>query len=465
MLTLAVLGACTKPPHMMLILDVDAPVLGQLAAHPELSEDAAVDRIRIDVLDSTDLERPLDSCELPAGNPSSWPISFGIVPDQDRRILLLVRAFRRRFALPTERHDQRRSCGRVADGPVLLLEPPPEITISRLIEVPQNSTMQRFRVLLRMSCMGIPPAFPVLDLPATTCIDEEHTSVAPSQGIETITEEGMPTSVAGTAPLASEVPCSAPQPPGSMCIKGGFSVQGEQRLRELGMRRNSPVPLRPVWLSPFYLDISEFTLGQFRSLPRDRLHEEPLRGGQLKTGDSCLWDQGRDNMPLNCVSWRLANAVCKTVHPYGRLPTEAEWEHAARGRGQGRLYPWGDRAPTCCTASLGRELPSLPSCGIGIEPGSMHTGEDCQDGDISRDGILDMGGSLREFTADSEAPYAERCGLRQGISENPVCERKGTHAARGGSWRGWLAATPLRWLYGDDPDDDLGLRCRYPGVR
>src|SRR5262249_17539583 len=49
--------------------------------------------------------------------------------------------------------------------------------------------------------------------------------------------------------------------------------------------------------------------------------------------------EGRENHPINCVAWQLADAYCKVKKK--RLPTEAEWEFAARGS-DGRKFPWGD---------------------------------------------------------------------------------------------------------------------------
>ncbi len=92
-------------------------------------------------------------------------------------------------------------------------------------------------------------------------------------------------------------------------------------------------PVRRVTVNAFEMDLHEVTVGAYALC---------AEAGKCTLGDVdhfCNWGRlGRENHPMNCLEWEQAGAYCASVGK--RLPTEEEWEYAARGT-DGRPYPWG----------------------------------------------------------------------------------------------------------------------------
>jgi formylglycine-generating enzyme required for sulfatase activity len=479
-LLFALCAACS-PPHLLVLVDTDAPVLGQLAGRPELPPDAAIDTLRVDILDEAD--HLLELCEINASETSAWPVSFGVrVPEGVRSARLRLRAFQRAFArgLSGEPPRTPRSCGAATiPGQLVLTDPPPEVTIDRVVELPLPSEgTARIGVILAFECLGTPTDF----LRRTSCVGRDRLREPLGSAAGTVPAHALavPSLRVGTASAAQEVPCppGLALPPDRVCVPGGFSIQGDRALAGLEAldARYEPVPLRAVHVAPFVMDRLEFSVGRLRALaapPEPPLRSPPLTRGtrQLLAGSLCTWpanlsSDALDEMPANCISWQGAREACERVH--GLLPTESQWEHAARGRGQGRTYPWGDGAPTCCQAALYHRADEGLGCpGRGPSAVGVHDGGDCEaGGDVSRDGISDLGGNVQELVLDWMHPYAARCGLDpEGISRNPQCrdeKRAIGRLARGGDFNAALAGGKAAWrLEGDLPWPALGFRCVY----
>jgi eukaryotic-like serine/threonine-protein kinase len=155
--------------------------------------------------------------------------------------------------------------------------------------------------------------------------------------------------------------------------------------------------------------------------------------------------QSRDpRLPVNCVSWTAAAAYCAL---YGwRLPREEEWEATARGP-NGQHFPWGNKAPNCDAAVLGRAKDL--GCGAsGMVPGGAVAN------DRSWVGVEDMGGSVREWTASDYVPYAGG-----ELAELPA----GKKVTRGASWLSTVERAATSHARGsEEPNDakpDVGFRC------
>jgi formylglycine-generating enzyme required for sulfatase activity len=155
--------------------------------------------------------------------------------------------------------------------------------------------------------------------------------------------------------------------------------------------------------------------------------------------------------PIGCLNWYQAVAFCASEGK--RLPTETEWQYAASGRGLGRTYPWGNTEPVGCTQAIwnnGAAAPGFNGCGFPKVVGSVLAG-------ASRDGVLDMAGSLYEWLWDFDAAYPDAATL-----DYPGPAQGGFRSTRGGAWS--YAEDRMRSTYRDasNPDvaeADKGLRC------
>ena len=172
----------------------------------------------------------------------------------------------------------------------------------------------------------------------------------------------------------------------------------------------------------------------------------------------------RDSHPANCVAWKQAHDFCEAEG--ARLPTEAEWELAARGT-DGRRYPWGDAEPT--SARLNACGPECLAWGKkhGVELSAMHRDDDgwpttapvgSFPAGASPFGALDMTGNVWEWVADRHGAY------QAAESYAPTGPEAGDERVlRGGAWNGsdsaWVrptyrfSASPAMRSHG------IGFRC------
>jgi formylglycine-generating enzyme required for sulfatase activity len=198
-------------------------------------------------------------------------------------------------------------------------------------------------------------------------------------------------------------------------------------------------PLREITVGAFRIDRTEVTVGRY-----DRCVSAGVCAPRACRDASEAVPPER---PAACVRWEDSVAFCAWAG--GRLPTEAEWEKAARSI-DGRPYPWGKGAPTC-------DVAVFAECGI---DGPLPAGD--RAAGASPYGVLDMAGNVSEWVADWYDPgyYAAS------PAENPKGPDSGsTRVTRGGSF-----ATGSRLLmtgYREQADPlaarpDLGFRCAYP---
>ena len=161
---------------------------------------------------------------------------------------------------------------------------------------------------------------------------------------------------------------------------------------------------------------------------------------------------GKEKHPINCIDWTQSDAYCKFAGK--RLPTEAEWEYAARGGLEGKLYPWGD-AEGCEFAvwqsAAGKKEPGCDGSGT-MPVGSKPAGKNGY-------GLYDMAGNLCEWVAD----WYDGSFYAKSPTKNPVGPGEGTFRTnRGGTF--FYSAEGLRasLRFHDVPQqffDGLGFRC------
>lgn len=195
-------------------------------------------------------------------------------------------------------------------------------------------------------------------------------------------------------------------------------------------------PVHPVTLNDFYLDQYEVSVAQYAAflnrlgtyrqacngfdcaMPRQRVGVTSYLLEEEMGTNSVLYTPltGFGNYPANFISWHGAVAYCEAMG--GRLPTEAEWEYAARGS-DGRTYPWGNEAPTELRAVFNSSsFDNLKP--VNALPGGQ-----------SPFGIFGMAGGVWEWVADwyDENYYASSPEL------NPTGPERGiTRSIRGGAW-------------------------------
>ncbi len=160
-------------------------------------------------------------------------------------------------------------------------------------------------------------------------------------------------------------------------ISGGTFLMGAKHSR---MTR----PVRRVAIPTFELARSEITVAQYRRCVQARICQKPVRASR------CTWTlRNNDHMPMNCVTWHEARIYAKWAG--ARLPSEAEWEYAARSRGKNHKYPWGDTRPNCKLVTMNQKR-----CRI------KHPQTVCQSpAGNTEQGLCDMAGNVWEWTMDT----------------------------------------------------------------
>ncbi|MEM7155269.1 MAG: SUMF1/EgtB/PvdO family nonheme iron enzyme [Myxococcota bacterium] len=242
-----------------------------------------------------------------------------------------------------------------------------------------------------------------------------HTDASTSGVAPTDTEADPDTS--GDGGSSSGSPSSCGDTPGMVCVFAGEFIRGSDDPRV----PSDEVPQTTIFLDEFEIDEFEVTVAEYVACFEAGACSEP--GDAFGDGSDCNWMRaGLDEHPINCIDWFQADDYCTWADK--RLPTEAEWEKAARGV-DGRTHPWGEDEPTCNLAVM-----NDGGFGCGIGTPSLPVGSRSPDGD-SPYGLKDAAGNVWEWVADWYDPeYYPRA-----PTENPMGPGNGTaKIVRGGGW-------------------------------
>jgi eukaryotic-like serine/threonine-protein kinase len=201
-------------------------------------------------------------------------------------------------------------------------------------------------------------------------------------------------------------------------------------------------PVHTVDVDAFWIDQTEVTNALYARCVEEEACLPPERVSSY-IRQAYYGNSQYDNYPVTYVNWYDADAYCKWANR--RLPTEAEWEKAARGTDQ-RIYPWGSQFP-------GKDMLNFDfNLGGTVEVGKYPSG-------ASPYGVLDMAGNVSEWVAD----WYDTQYYSQSPALDPLGPETGKYrVVRGGSWfhnRNFVRAT-FRFFY--EPDSafvNLGFRC------
>jgi len=332
----------------------------------------------------------------------------------------------------------------------------PELSSASSVNSSQSGWFDNLKVRIGIAGMGLalvaalilfsmrntPLQPPATDISTKTLAPIVSSSTVTPKPTKTFTPAPTPTLFAGATQVTNDVGVTWVYVP-----KGKFSMGSKKGFED-------ETPVHTVTLDAFWIGQTEITNAMYDLCIKSNICRPHVRT------DYYSRDGSLPAYPTVFVSWDDAKKYCQWVG--GRLPTEAEWEFAARGTDD-RVYPWGNEFQCKLgnfddETALDKEVVSGgPNCDgyqylapVGIFPGN-----------ISPYGALDMAGNVWEWVSDWYGKYEKEAAV------NPVGPKTGDRrVVRGGSWLNHsdaLFRTSNRYSYPPDlADDNVGFRCVIP---
>ena len=293
------------------------------------------------------------------------------------------------------------------------------------------SNLYLLTVLLLAACVKTEPMIPTPTLPPSTETPIPSKTPLPTEN-----------------PIPSETPLPTVTPEGDIGStwvrpKDGMAmVYVPKGVFTMGSDLGEPdeQPVHDVYLDAFWMDQTEVTYTMYASFA-------PSRSGQY---------------PVQNATWEQASAYCAWVG--SRLPTEAEWEKAARSPDK-RTYPWGNQNPADDLVNFADVKSRLSWGDVNVNDGYENVAPvGSYPAGASMYGALDMAGNLAEWVNDwYDETYYSTSPL-----DNPTGPAEGFfRALRGGSWYGnadSLRTTDRSWYIPEGGTDYVGFRCAQSTV-
>lgn len=313
----------------------------------------------------------------------------------------------------------------------------------------------------------VPPSTPTL-LPATATShptltetpQPSHTpTISPSATLrpsQTPTPTKTPTPTETFTPTLS--PTITPTPYMVISPKDGMALiripAGEFQMgsdpQKDSQAQTDEQPMHPVFLDEYWIDQTEVTNAMYKKCVDAGICVEP-RSFASATQPDYYTNPAFANYPVINVTWNYAATYCNWAGR--RLPTEAEWEKAARGLDQ-RIYPWGsDMAPTCNrTSAASDRLANFDGCAKDTTAVTDYNG-------LSYYGLYGMAGNVQEWVQDWYDPVY----YQPSPISNPVGPGSGSQRVlRGGSFgvpKINIRSAARKYLEPNRAENTIGFRC------